>query len=142
MQRVAILLSISAAAILIAGVVISRAVTNSGLTLTLTRTTYGVPYQAVCFGMGTALALFAFLYAAAWFAPWSSAVAWWHLGLSGVAAVVFLGSIAAHAYVPGRTEGSVPALAALLLTPILFGALQIGFAADAVRRCLPVLLRS
>jgi cell division protein FtsW (lipid II flippase) len=89
MQRVATLLASSAALTLVLGILIPRLAIKSGLTLTSNKTITLIPNQPLCFGVGFALALFAFLYSAMWFADWRIKTASWHFTISMIAVLRF-----------------------------------------------------
>lgn len=127
--------------VLSVGLISSRHSFSVGMTLTLLRNTYLVPFYLLCFGAASCLCIFAFLYSM-WMVPWNARMALWHLGLSVASLALFF--VAAVITQRSRlTDVSTPlavtVLLALIVSPLLFLLTQGLFALDGLRRCLPLI---
>lgn len=80
MHRLPVLFGATAVVVLVVGLISSRFNFSTGMTLTLLRNTYFIPYQLLCFGAASCFCLFAFLYSM-WTVPWSASAGLWPLGL-------------------------------------------------------------
>ncbi len=140
MPRIPILFAGTALFVLSVGLLSSRFNFSAGMTLTLLKKTYLIPYHLLCFGAASCLCIFAFLYSM-WMVHWNARVALWHLGLSVVSLTLFFGAAVAAQRVK-LTDGSSPlavtVLLAFIVSPLLFLLTQGLFALDGLRRCLPL----
>lgn len=95
-----------------------------------------VPNRALCYGIGFVLAFFAFVYVGTRFVLWSTRAASWHLVLSILLVITYFGcSIVFDRLELGPSlKATLQALAAVVLSPVLFAILQISFGIDALRR--------
>lgn len=139
MPRIPILFAATALFLLFVGLIGSRFGFPAGMTLTLPKNTYLIPYQLLCFGAASCFCIFAFLYSM-WMIPWNARVALWHLGLSVAFLALFFGAAVAvqRSKLTDVSPFAVTVLLAFIVSPLLFLLTQGFFALDGLRRCLPL----